>query len=215
MALEFKIIPTGALAANCIVVWDGASAASRRSAWLIDPGQDADALADFCDSHGLDPVLALFTHGHFDHTGALPGLLARYPGLAARIGKADLEMVGHPMNAWPPDYPPIERPASLRGDIEDGAAVSAGVISAVALATPGHTPGGMCYSFSGGMTLVTGDTLFAGSCGRTDFPGGSMSAMRASLARLAALPGDTRVIPGHGGATTIARELAENPFMQF
>ena len=96
-----------------------------------------------------------------------------------------------------------------------GFALSAAGLSAKVLSTPGHTPGSVCLLFEGegGGLLLSGDTLFAGSCGRTDFPGGSMSRMMDSLRRLAALPGDTLVIPGHGMFTTIARERDGNPYM--
>ena len=96
----------------------------------------------------------------------------------------------------------------------EGAILSAGGLSARVLATPGHTPGGICLHFESEHLLLTGDTLFAGSCGRTDFPGGSMTTLSKSLKRLTALPPETDVIPGHGCATTIARELASNPFLK-
>ena len=96
----------------------------------------------------------------------------------------------------------------------EGAILSAGGLSARIIATPGHTPGGVCLHFEKDRLLLTGDTLFAGSCGRTDFPGGSMTTLSKSLKRLAALPPETDVIPGHGVATTIARELAANPFLK-
>ena len=119
-------------------------------------------------------------------------------------------MFGHPMNQCPPDYPGIPRPANLL-DIHDAANAFPGLVFQV-LDTPGHTPGSVCLKF--GELLLSGDTLFAGSCGRTDFPGGSMAAMRQSLAALATLPPETDVIPGHGPTTTIGREVAENPFME-
>ena len=119
-------------------------------------------------------------------------------------------MFGHPMNQMPPEYPCVAKPANLR-DIREAPAAFRGFAFQV-LETPGHTPGSVCLKF--GDLLLSGDTLFAGSCGRTDFPGGSMAAMRQSLAALAQLPAETDVIPGHGPATTIGTEVATNPFME-
>ena len=107
----------------------------------------------------------------------------------------------------------MQKPATLVADLVDGATLTAGGLTAQVIATPGHTPGGACFLFAEQKLLLTGDTLFAGSCGRTDFPGGDMAAMRESLRRLASLPPETRVIPGHGEETTIGRERATNPYM--
>ena len=209
--MKKSTIPTGTFAANCTILWseDGGEC------WVVDPGGDAETVIKFMKSRSLKPVLVALTHGHFDHIGGVPGLLAEYPGLPVHIGPADIPYVGNRMNAWPPDYEPIERPATLVGDLSEGAAVSAGGLSAKVLSTPGHTPGSVCLLFedADGKLLISGDTLFAGSCGRTDFPGGCMEQMKASLARLAALDPAVEVLPGHGGPTTIARERASNPFM--
>jgi len=117
------------------------------------------------------------------------------------------------MNAWGSEYTATERPATLVEDLVDGAALTAGGITAKVLATPGHTPGGICLQFEADALLLSGDTLFAGSCGRTDFPGGSMTTLTESLRRLATLPPETMVVPGHGSSTTIRREVETNPFM--
>lgn len=207
--LKWKILPLGSIAANCVVLWREGSSAC----WIVDPGQDAQDLIAFLDDQGLEPVLVALTHGHFDHVDAVPGLLARWPSLPVHIGPGDVQMLGHPMNAWPPDYPCAPRPATLAADLADGAELAEAGIVAKVLSTPGHTPGSVCLHFEADSLLLTGDTLFAGSCGRTDFPGGSMPQMKSSLARLAKLPQDTVVIAGHGSPTTIGREIATNPFM--
>ena len=123
-------------------------------------------------------------------------------------------MLGHPQNAWPPDYPLAPRPATLAADLTEGSTLTAGGLSAKIVSTPGHTPGSVCLHFEDAQLMLTGDTLFAGSCGRTDFPGGSMAQMKASLKRLAAFPPETEVIAGHGMPTTIAREVETNPYME-
>ncbi len=207
--LKKKILPLGAIAANCIVLWNEGSDVC----WVVDPGQDVDDLTAFLDEHGLTPAAILLTHGHFDHIGAVPGLLAKWPALPVHLGPGDVIMLGHPQNAWPPDYPSVPKPATLVADLTEGSTLSAGGISAKVLSTPGHTPGSICLYFESDHLLLTGDTLFAGSCGRTDFPGGSMPQMKSSLKRLAALPPETTVIAGHGSPTTIGREVESNPFM--
>ena len=202
--LQHKTIPVGSYCVNCLILWQG------MDALIVDPGQDADLIVSFLSEHGLTPQAILFTHGHFDHIGGLPGLLAKYPDLPVYAHPSDGPMFGHPMNQMPPEYPCVAKPANLR-DIREAPAAFPGFTFQV-LETPGHTPGSVCLKF--GDLLLSGDTLFAGSCGRTDFPGGSMAAMRRSLAALATLPPKTDVIPGHGPATTIGREVAENPFME-
>lgn len=209
--MKTKTIPTGSFEENCTVLWkeDGGEC------WIVDPGEDAADIIAFMDGHSLRPALVALTHGHFDHIGGIPGLLAKYPGLPVHIGPADVPYVGNRMNGWPPEYNPIDRPATLVGDLSEGFVLSAGGLSAKILSTPGHTPGSVCLLFEDddGRLLLSGDTLFAGSCGRTDFPGGSMQQMKASLARLAKLDPDTSVFPGHGSPTSIAREVASNPYM--
>lgn len=201
--VSHQIIPVGAYEANCIVLWDG------EDALVVDPGQDAEDILAFLSGRGLSLRAVLLTHGHFDHVNGLPGLLAANPGTPVYQHPSDHVMFGHPMNRNPPDYPGVGRPGNLR-DIREIATDFPGFGFRV-LETPGHTPGSVCIMT--GSLLLSGDTLFAGSCGRTDFPGGSMSDMRRSLAALAELPPDTEVVPGHGPSTTIGYEVAHNPFM--
>ena len=207
--MERKIMPLGSIEANCVILWEDPAAA-----WIVDPGAEPGAICAFLDEKGLVPALILFTHGHFDHIGAVDGLLARYPELPVHVGPGDVPMIGHPQNAWPPDYEAVKKPATLVADLVDGATLAAGGLAAQVIATPGHTPGGACFLFAAQKLLLTGDTLFAGSCGRTDFPGGDVRQLNASLRRLAALDPELTVVPGHGEPTTIAREVATNPFLR-
>ncbi len=204
-----EILPLGAIEANCIILWNDPAAV-----WIVDPGADAGRLCRFLAGKGLTPALVALTHAHFDHIGAIADLVSRWPSLPIHLAPADETIAFHPQNAWPPYYPPTSRPATLALDLVDGTTLSAGGLAARVIATPGHTPGGICLHFEAEHLLLTGDTLFAGSCGRTDFPGGSMQTLAASLKRLATLPPETDVIPGHGASTTIARELASNPFLR-
>ena len=202
--ISYQIIPVGAYEANCIILWAGSDAV------VVDPGQDAELILSYLFSRNLSLRAILLTHGHFDHVNGIPGILANNPGIPVYAHPSDWVMFGHPMNRNPPDYPGVGKPAILK-DIRE-ACKDFPSFGFQVLETPGHTPGSVCVKF--GSLMLSGDTLFASSCGRTDFPGGSMADMRKSLAVLAKLPPETQVIPGHGPSTTIAREVASNPFME-
>jgi glyoxylase-like metal-dependent hydrolase (beta-lactamase superfamily II) len=202
--VSHKIIPVGAYEANCVILWSG------DDALVLDPGQDAELLMAFLSGRNLRLRAILLTHGHFDHVNGIPGILEKNPGVPVYAHPSDWVMFGHPMNRNPPDYPGVGKPSGLR-DIRE-IVTDFPAFGFEVLETPGHTPGSVCVKT--GNLLLSGDTLFAGSCGRTDFPGGSMADMRKSLSALAKLPPETEVVPGHGPATTIAREVATNPFME-
>ena len=202
--VSHKIIPVGAYEANCVILWVG------KDALVLDPGQDSELLLAFLSGRNLRLRAILLTHGHFDHVNGIPGILEKNPDVPVYAHPSDWVMFGHPMNRNPPDYPGVGKPANLhdiRDIVKDFPAFGFEVLE-----TPGHTPGSVCVKT--GSLLLSGDTLFAGSCGRTDFPGGSMADMRRSLASLAKLPPETEVVPGHGPSTTIAHEVASNPFME-
>lgn len=201
--ISFKVVTVGSYCVNCVVVSDG------EGCIVVDPGQEADRISGLLTELRLKPLAIVLTHGHFDHIGGLPGLFASYPGLPVYAHPSDWPMFGHPLNQMPPDYPSVPRPDDLwdvRKITDDLPGFGIRVLE-----TPGHTPGSVCLNI--GDHLISGDTLFAGSCGRTDFPGGSMASMRKSLESLAQLPPKTLVIPGHGPSTTIGNEVANNPFM--
>jgi glyoxylase-like metal-dependent hydrolase (beta-lactamase superfamily II) len=208
-SMQIKVLPLGPIEANCVILWEDPA-----KAWIIDPGAEADKVKEFLSENLLTPALVIATHGHFDHIGAIPELLKSYEGLKFHIGPGDEAMIGHPDNAWAPYYPRIEKPSGILADLTDGAILEEGGLCAKVIATPGHTPGGVCLYFDKQALLITGDTLFAGSCGRTDFPGGSMPTLMASLAKLSVLPPETAVISGHGPETTIGQELVVNPYLQ-
>lgn len=201
--MERLTIEVGSYEVNCSIL----SAAGR--AWIVDPGQEGARILALLAQKGLEPAGILLTHAHFDHISAIPALQAAHPELPVYVHPADTPMFGHPLNQCGAEYPSIGVPRNLR----DATALATDLPGVAVIPTPGHTPGGVCYHFPAEKLLLSGDTLFAGSCGRTDFPGGSMSRMMDSLRRLATLPDDTLVIPGHGMFTTIAREKDGNPYM--
>ena len=202
--MERLTIQVGPYEVNCsILSKDG-------KAWIVDPGQEAERIAGLLGKKGLEPAAILLTHAHFDHIGGVPGLQRAFPGIPVYIGEKDVAVLTHPMNQMPPDYPPVGKLANLR-HAETLAADLPGVET---IATPGHTPGGVCYYFPGEKLLLSGDTLFAGSVGRTDLPGGDMGTLVDSLKKLTALPDDTVVIPGHGPRTTIGDEKRGNMWLR-
>ncbi|MDR2849103.1 MAG: MBL fold metallo-hydrolase [Verrucomicrobiota bacterium] len=204
--MQLEVIPVGAYGANCSVLWR-----EPERAWVVDPGADGAALLGVLRERGLTPALVVLTHAHFDHVSAVNDILAAYP-VPVYLHEADASMAFSPMNAMPP-YPATRRPATLVTDKRDGDTLACGGLSATVIHTPGHTPGGWCLFFAAEKLLVAGDTLFAGSIGRTDFPGGNLKAMNASLQKLKALPDDTRVVCGHGPMTTIGAEKRSNPYL--
>ena len=203
--MERFTIQVGGFEVNCSIL------SENGKAWIVDPGQEADRIVDLLAKKGLEPAAILLTHGHFDHISGIPGLLRKFPDLPVYVHEKDVPMIGHPLNQLPPEYPntgSLRDLKSLRG-LRNVEGLEVEIIE-----TPGHTPGGVCYYFPKDELLLSGDTLFAGSVGRTDLPGGDMATLMDSLRKLTALPDDTLVIPGHGMHTRIALEKSGNPFLQ-
>lgn len=194
----------GPLQTNCWIVDDGAGG----PVIVIDPAGDAAELLGLIGN--AEVAWVVLTHGHFDHLGAVSQLLAAAGGrLAVHTADArwitDSQANGGAMFGFDDVAPPADR------ELRDGDVVSAGSLELEVLHTPGHTPGSICLH--SGLDLFSGDTLFAGSVGRTDFPRGDGRALRESIGRrLAPLRDDTAVHPGHGPDTTIGRERRVNPF---
>ena len=204
--MTYEIIPAGPFETNCVILWE-----KPGEAWLVDPGGDAERLFNFMARRGIQPAGVVLTHGHCDHIGALDAVLEAYP-VPVWMHGADADWAFHPVNSIPVYYPaPPSRPASLATpDVE----LAFGGISAHVLRTPGHTPGSVCLWFPNARLLLSGDTLFAGSVGRTDLPGGDAAMLMESLRALARLPCDTTVIPGHGPTTTLREEMESNPHLE-
>lgn len=207
--------PAGPPQTNCWVV----APASGEQCVVVDPGIDAAADLDaVLREHRLAPVAVLLTHGHVDHTfSVVPVCGAR--GVPAYVHPDDRGQLTDPAGALglPPGTPLFGRlewaePDDVR-ELADGVVLELAGLALRVDHAPGHTPGSV--TFRAGGELFSGDLLFAGSIGRTDFPGGSTADLYASLARVALpLPDETLVRPGHGPVTTIGRERASNPFLR-
>lgn len=211
-----EILPVGWLACNCSVVGDP----DTREAVVIDPGDEVERILEVLAKHDLKVRALVNTHAHIDHVGGLHKLRAA-TGAPVLMHPDDLdlyrmldvqaEMIGIPVPAL----------TKVDGLLSDGDTLSWGKYRAEVLHTPGHTRGSLCLYLPGAeesnardRKLFSGDTLFAGSIGRTDLWGGSLEQILRSLhTRLLALPDDTVVYPGHGPATTIGQERETNPFL--
>ncbi len=205
-----EILPVGPLQCNCSIIGDEAS----REAMVIDPGDDIDDVLAIIKKNNLQVKQIIITHAHIDHVGGAMKLRAATgsPIVLNQNDYALLKMLDV-QAAWigvpSPGKVEIDRTVST------GETVSAGSHTAQVLHTPGHTEGSICLYFEPERKLIAGDTLFAGSIGRTDLPGGSMEKIMRSLHNtLLALPDQTLVIPGHGPATTIGQERKNNPFLR-
>lgn len=202
--MKLASLAVGLIGTNCYLLSDESAG---NAAAIVDPGGSADKILSLVRKNGLDVKMILLTHGHFDHVLGVQDILKEYPGLPVYITEDDYPEArdgghfGHKMGAVD----------SIRF-YDEGDTVELGNLKIDVLRTPGHTPGSVTLRVED--VLLTGDTLFAGSCGRTDFPGGSVRDMQRSLKRLCDLPGDYKVCPGHEGCSTLEHERKYNPFMQ-
>lgn len=206
--MEHLLITVGAFEVNCALLWTP----GQPEAWVIDPGEDAAAIFAALERHRLKPARIFLTHGHIDHIAALDDLVRGFPETPVHLHAADAAWAFGPLNRLPPYVTVPRRPAMLR-TVDEGDALVTGGLRATVLHTPGHSPGCICLALEDGRLLFTGDTLFAGTAGRTDLPGGDGAQLARALRRLAALPGDWTVIPGHGPETTMSAERRVNPFL--
>lgn len=205
-----EILPVGPLQCNCSIVGDESS----REAMIIDPGDDVSDILTIVQKHGLTVKHIVITHAHIDHVGGAMKLKAKTgaPILLNQNDYALLKMLDV-QASWLGMLPP--GPVHIDEALADGHKLSVGLLEANVIHTPGHTEGSVCLYFPAEQKLIAGDTLFAGSIGRTDLPGGSYDQIISSLhSRVLALPDQTIVFPGHGPLTTIGEERESNPFLQ-
>jgi glyoxylase-like metal-dependent hydrolase (beta-lactamase superfamily II) len=204
-----EIFPVGPLQCNCSVIGDE----TTHEAMVIDPGDDINDVLAVVRKHGLQVKQIVITHAHIDHVGGAMKLRAA-TGAPILLNQKDYSLLKmlDVQAAWIG----MRSPGTVEIDrsITTGETVTAGSLTADILHTPGHTEGSICLYFPAQKKLIAGDTLFAGSIGRTDLPGGSMQKILRSLHdTLLALPDETVVVPGHGELTTIGDERETNPFL--
>jgi len=205
-----EILPVGPLQCNCSIIADESS----RKAMVIDPGDDiADVLA-ILEKHDLRVEQIVITHAHIDHVGGAMKLRVA-TGAPLLLNQNDYRLLK--MLDLQAAWLGMESPGKVDVDrnISDADTIEAGPLLANVIHTPGHTEGSICLYFPSEKKLIAGDTLFAGSIGRTDLPGGSFDKIIRSLhGKVLSLPDETVVVPGHGPITTIGEERASNPFLK-
>ena len=203
--MKIKTLAVGPIGTNCYLVFDG----KLRRLFIIDPGAEPQRILCEAEEFAADSVRILLTHAHVDHIGAA-GAVARALGVGhVMLDPADRELYRSPLNSIPPI---LEHPEDLpeTADFETD-----GVFRV--LHVPGHSPGGSAFLFEDGTEklLFCGDSLFSGSIGRTDLPGGDYGELISAIkSELLTLPPETRVFPGHGGSTTIGDEKMGNPYLR-
>ncbi|MDD2418025.1 MAG: MBL fold metallo-hydrolase [Oscillospiraceae bacterium] len=203
---QYICIPVGDLSTNCYLIYD-----ENRQGVVVDPGGDFELIMSTINKNKLHIKHVLLTHVHFDHILATQEVMDA-TGADLLVPSGDepalrdprLNLIGYTQN---------RAEINLKADrlLEDGDEITAGSLVFNVLNTPGHTPGSSCFIL--GDLLISGDTLFAGSIGRTDFPGGDSKIMRRSLEHLTQLEGVNTVLPGHGPSTTMQDERRDNPYM--
>ena len=195
---------------NCYVV----HGQGGRECWVVDAGFDPQSMIEYISEQGLEPIEAIQTHAHVDHIAGLNDLRVRWPTLGILIHPAEREfLTDTSLNLSVAAGMPIVAPRAT-GSIEHGEMIDLDGEVFEVRHTPGHSPGGICLYNADNCIAIVGDTLFAGSIGRTDFPTSSQEQLFESIKKqLLALPDDTRVLPGHGPETTIGDERTSNPFL--
>ena len=203
--IQIHTLALGAYQTNTYIVHD----AEAKSCVIIDPGYSSATILAKVEKLGLQVDAILLTHGHFDHVGAVKKIVAA-TNCKLWMSQSDYSQFPNPVNAY---FFPIANCDFCEVNFcEEGELIQGGGLEFLVLETPGHTWGSVCYLCENAM--FSGDTLFAGTCGRTDLPGGDGVTIQNSLKRLAELESDFTVYPGHGESTTLARERMYNPYMQ-
>ena len=199
--MKISALPVGGLGTNCYILEDEGS----RQAAVIDPGDEAGRILARVEQDGVKVKYILLTHGHYDHTTAVPELHEARPDADIYIHQADSLGAGGRL------FPLANQVEELLL-YDEGDTLPLGALTIEVMSTPGHSLGSVVLRV--GDVLFTGDTLFAGSCGRTDLRGGDYGQMMDSLKRLGQLEGDFRVLPGHDVSSTLERERQTNYYMK-
>ena len=197
--MDIQILQVGPIGTNCYLLCDE----TEKLCAVVDPGGDAARVAAAVVDTGCAPCAILLTHGHYDHTGGVAELRAKWPDVPVYLNHRDqYEGDAYLQQLFPP-VPGAK-------DYDEGDTIQVGGLTVDVMATPGHSEGSVTLRC--GDVLFCGDTLFAGSCGRTDFRGGSVKKIMASLKRLGSLEGDLQVYPGHMETSTLDQERSWNPY---
>jgi glyoxylase-like metal-dependent hydrolase (beta-lactamase superfamily II) len=202
-----ELLTVGPLQENCYLI-----GAPPRCA-VVDPGAESERIFAAIEKSNLVPEKVILTHGHVDHIAHVPHVCGRY-GVGLLVHRADLPYLEQPQ--WPEleavlGARPCPKPA---GWLDEGIPLEVAGLSLRVLHTPGHTPGGVCLIDEASREILVGDTIFLGSVGRTDIPGGDWRTLSRSIReKLFALGGDYDLYPGHGPKTTLAEERLDNPFV--
>ncbi len=205
-----ETFPVGPLRCNCTILGDE----TTHEAMVVDPGDNIPEILSRLQKHNLTLRQIVVTHAHIDHVGGA-ALLRQATGAPVWLNQQDLGLLDmmEMQAGWLGIPTPKVAPPDASAD--DGLVIGLATFPAQVLHTPGHTPGSICLLWAKQNLLLAGDTLFAGSIGRTDLPGGDGRQILQSLrSRLLVLPDETRVVPGHGRETTIGEERQSNPFLQ-
>lgn len=206
--MKIYTLPVGAIGTNCYIY-----AADSGECMIIDPGAQPEKIAKYIIEHNLIPVKILITHGHYDHIGGVKKLLSIFENLVVAIGENDEEMLTDTSKSLASIRNSSQNEFIIHGaeKLRDGDVIIWSGEDITVMETPGHTKGGVIY-ISGGV-IFSGDTLFRDDIGRCDLAGGDYNVMKQSLAKIADLPGDYTVYPGHGESTTLNYERKYNVYI--
>ena len=203
--MMIKKFVVGSLESNCFIIADE----KLKECLITDPGDEPDRILDFIHENNFKVKYIVCTHAHFDHVAAVSDIKKDTDALVV-IHKDDIELYKSTKNQaaqWGFDIDPQPEPDML---VSEGDRIVVGELRFKVLHTPGHSPGGICLYGEG--ILITGDTLFFGSVGRTDLYGGDINKLKKSVKRLISLPDGTKILPGHGPETTVGKEKTDNFF---
>ena len=198
--MQVGILEVGPIGTNWYILMDE----ETKSCAVIDPGDEGHLIAASVEKTGCKPCAIFLTHGHYDHTGGVEVLQEKWPGVPVYMNSRDVYTEDPRMMKL---FPPLKGLTNY----DEGDVISVGSLQVEVMATPGHSLGSVTLRC--GEALFCGDTLFAGSCGRTDFPGGSMQTILESLKRLGELEGNYQVCPGHMNTSDLDWERRSNPYL--